>query len=87
MEGRPVDKVVGVVTIRKNLKKIVDSASKGSRYIITSRSQPKAALVSLEELETLEVMADRALLEEIREAKQDIKAGRYGSVEDYFKKK
>ena len=82
-----MDKVVGVVAIRKNLRKIVESASKGSRYIITSRSQPKAVLVSVEELETLEIMADHALLDEIRQAKADIKTGRYVTYERYFGKK
>jgi prevent-host-death family protein len=75
------------LTVRNNLKKIVEDASRGSRYIITSRSHPKAVLVSVEELETLEVMADRALLDEIRQAKDDIKAGRYVASEDYFGKK
>lgn len=82
-----MDKVVGVLTVRNNLKKIVEDASKGSRYIITSRSHPKAVLVSLEELETLEIMADRELLEEIRQAKDDIKAGRYVTYEAYFGKR
>ncbi len=85
--GAGVDKVVGVLAVRNNLKKIVEEAAKGSRYIITSRSQPKAVLVSVEELETLEIMADRALLDEIRQAKADIKAGRYVAYEDYFGKK
>ncbi|MBI3998341.1 MAG: type II toxin-antitoxin system Phd/YefM family antitoxin [Armatimonadetes bacterium] len=82
-----MDRVVGVAETRKNLKRIVDSASKGSRYIITSRSRPKAVLVSVEELETLEVMADRALLDEIRQAKEDIRAGRYVPYEQYFRKR
>lgn len=82
-----MDKVVGVLAVRNNLKKIVEDASRGSRYIITSRSHPKAVLVSVEELETLEVMADRALLDEIKQAKDDIKAGRYVAYEDYFGKK
>lgn len=82
-----MDKVVGVMAIRNNLRKIVESASRGARYIITSRSQPKAVLVSVEELETLEIMADRALLSEIRQAKDDIKAGRYVAYEHYFGKR
>ena len=40
--------------------------------------------MSVEELETLEVMADHALLDEIRQAKDDIKAGRYVPYEEYF---
>lgn len=82
-----MDKVIGVMAIRNNLRKVVESASKGSRYIITSRSQPKAVLVSVEELETLEIMADHALLDEIKQAKDDIKAGRYVTYERYFRKR
>lgn len=79
-----MDKVIGIVDARANLKKVVDDTSKGLRHIITSRSKPKAVLVSLEELETLEIMADKALLREIADAKADIKAGRYVSFEEYF---
>lgn len=82
-----MDKVIGVMAIRNNLRKVVESASKGSRYIITSRSQPKAVLVSVEELETLEIMADHALLDEIKQAKDDIKHGRYVTYEQYFRKR
>lgn len=82
-----MDKVIGAVAARSNLRKILDNASKGARYIITSRSQPKAVLVSIEELETLEIMADHALLDEIRQAKDDIKAGRYVPYEEYFGKR
>lgn len=80
-----MDKIIGVVDARSHLKSILDNVSQGVRYIVTSRSKPKAALVSLEELETLEVMADKELMREILEAKEDIKAGRYTTFEDYFK--
>ncbi|MGQ0571734.1 MAG: type II toxin-antitoxin system Phd/YefM family antitoxin [Armatimonadota bacterium] len=82
-----MDKVVGVVAVRNRLREIVEGASKGSRYIITSRSQPKAVLLSVEELETLEIMADPALLDEIRRAKEDIKAGRYVPYEHFIAKR
>lgn len=80
-----MDKVIGVVDVRSNLKRILDEIARGARYIITSRSKPKAALVSIEELETLEIMADKELMKEILEAKEDIRAGRYTTFEDYFK--
>jgi len=82
-----MDKVIGVVNIRSHLKQILNEAEKGARYIITSRSKPKAALVSLEELETLEILADRELMKEILEAKEDIKAGHYTTFEEYFEGK
>lgn len=79
-----MDKVVGVVDVRSNLKSILSDVAKGARYIITSRSKPKAVLVGIEELETLEIMADKELIREILEAKSDIVAGRYDTFEDYF---
>jgi prevent-host-death family protein len=82
-----MDKVVGMGYVRSHLKQILENVGKGVRYIVTTRSKPKAALVSLEELETLEVMADRELMREILEAKEDIKAGRYTTLEEYLKEK
>lgn len=82
-----MDRVVGVVTVRNNLRKILENTSKGSRYIITSRSQPRAVLVSVEELEMLEIMADHDLMDEIKQAKDDIKAGRCVPYEQYFGKR
>jgi prevent-host-death family protein len=80
-----MDKVVGVVDTRTHLPRILKEVTKGSRYIITQRSKAKAVLVGLEEFETLEIMADKQLLKEIKEAKEDIKAGRYKTYEDIFK--
>lgn len=79
-----MDKVIGIMDARANLKKVLDETSRGLRYIITSRSKPKAALISLEELETLEVMADKELMKDILDAKEDIKSGRYTSFDEYF---
>lgn len=82
-----MDKVVGVVDTRTHLPRILEGVTKGTRYIITQRSKVKAVLVGLEEFETLEIMADRQLLKEINEAKEDIKAGRYKTYEDFFNSK
>jgi PHD/YefM family antitoxin component YafN of YafNO toxin-antitoxin module len=56
----------------------------GERYIITQRSKAKAVIVSLEEMETLEILADKKLLRNILEAKENIKKKRYKSYEEYF---
>lgn len=79
-----MDRVIGFTEMRSHLREVLEETAKGARYIIASRSKPKAVLVSLEELETLAVMADRELLEEIKEAKEDIKAGRYVALDEYF---
>ena len=80
-----MDKVIGVVDARTHMKEIVEGAANGLRYIITSRSKPKAVLVSVEELETLEVMADKEIMKDLIAAKEDIKAGRLISADEFFK--
>ena len=82
-----MDKVIGVVDTSSNLPEILKEVSKGKRFIITQRSKARAALISLDELETVEIMADRKLLREIREAREDIKSGNYVTYEQYFKEK
>jgi len=56
--------------------------------IITKNGKPEAVLMSYEEyeswVETLEIVKDRQLMKEIREAKADIKSGRLYSKEDVF---
>jgi prevent-host-death family protein len=66
-----------VMETRSQLPKLLKRVANGERFIITKRSKAKAVLVSLEEVETLEVIADKKLLRELIEAKADIKAGRY----------
>lgn len=79
-----MDKVIGVVETRTKLPQIIKEISSGERYIITQRSKAKAVIVSLEEIETLEILADKKLLRDIVAAKEDIKNRRFKSYEEYF---
>lgn len=79
-----MDKVIGVVATREKLPQIIKEISLGERYIITQRSKAKAVLISMEEMETLEILADKKLLRDIVSAKEDIKSKRYKSYEEYF---
>ena len=81
-----MDKVVGVVETRNNLRELLDEVGRGKRVIIAQRSRARAVLMNPEDIETLEVMADRELLRELVEAKSDIRAGRYKTFDAYFKK-
>ncbi|MBN2246240.1 MAG: type II toxin-antitoxin system Phd/YefM family antitoxin [Candidatus Aminicenantes bacterium] len=82
-----MDKTIGISSLRKSLaSKIQEIHEKGSRYIVMQRSKAKAVLVSPEEIETLEIMADKDILEDIKSAKEDIKKGNYVKYEDYFSK-
>ncbi len=54
--------------------------------MITQRSHARAVIISPEELETLEIQADKTLLEDIRAAKEDIRKGRVIRASSYFSK-
>jgi len=82
-----MDKMIGISELRKSISsKIKEVHEDHSRYVIIQRSKPKAVLISPEEIESLEIMADKETLEEIKEAKEDILKGRFDSYEKIFKK-
>ena len=81
-----MDKIVGVLETRNHLRELLDEVGKGRRVIITLRSRARAVLLSIEDAETMEAMADKELLRELLEAKSDIKAGRYTTFDKFFKK-
>jgi prevent-host-death family protein len=82
-----MDKIIGISELRNSISSIIKKVYQGSRYIIIQRSKPSAVLLSPEEVETLEVMADKDLLEDIKKAKEDILKGEFISYEDFFGKK
>lgn len=83
-----MDKTIGISELRKDISsKVKEVHEDRSRYIIIQRSKPKAVLMSPEEVETLEIMADKKILEEIKQAKEDIRKGRFVSYEEFFQKK
>ncbi len=82
-----MDKTIGIAELRGSIAAVVKEVHEdGAQYVILQRSKAKAVLISPEKLETLEVMADKGLLEDIRAAKEDILKGRYANFEDYFGK-
>jgi prevent-host-death family protein len=82
-----MDKVIGIANLRSSIANVVKEVHENNaQYIVVKRSKARAVLISPEKLETLEVMADRELLEEIRRAKDDILSGRYKTYKEYFKR-
>jgi prevent-host-death family protein len=79
-----MDKIIGISETRTKLPKIIKEVSAGKRYIITQRSKPRAVMVSLEEFETLEILADKKLLKALLASKEDIKNKRYKSYKEFF---
>ena len=82
-----MDKIIGISEFRKSISSIINEVFKGSKYIIMQRSKPKAVIMSPEEVETLEVMADKELLEDIKSAKREILNRDFVSYEEFFGKK
>jgi len=82
-----MDKTIGISELRKSISsKVKEVHEDRSRYIIIQRSKPKAVLISPEEIESLEIMADKEALHQIKQAKEDISKGRFVSYEKFFKK-
>ncbi len=81
---------VSATTARTNLYNLIDEVSaSGKRVGITKKGETKAVLVSQEDLAsleaTLDVMSDPDLMKAIREGDEDIKAGRFVSLEEVEK--
>jgi PHD/YefM family antitoxin component YafN of YafNO toxin-antitoxin module len=83
-----MDKTIGIAELRGSIASVIKEIHEdGAQYVVLQRSKAKAVILSPEKLETLEVMADKELLEDIRAAKEDILKGRYTSFEAYFGKR
>ena len=83
--GEIMDKTIGISDLRKSISaKIKEVHEDRLRYIIMQRSKAKAVLISPEEIETLEIMADKEILDEIKQAKSDILKGQVKTYEDFF---
>jgi len=82
-----MDKIVGISKLRSSLASIIKDVAKGAHYVVVQRSRAKAVILSPEDVETLEVLADRKLLNEILEAKKDVLEGRFTTYEEFFGKK
>lgn len=82
--------LVAISDARANLQKLVNKVNKNlDRVVITINGQPKAVLMSEEELESLEETAEILSIpgarESIKEGEEDIKKGRLTSLEDVIK--
>jgi antitoxin YefM len=73
--------------VRAHLPQMVAAIGrkKRDRVIITRNGAPSAVLVSPEELETLEILADKKLMLSLLKAEEDERAQRLVEHEDIFK--
>lgn len=83
--------VVAISDLRSNLPSLINEVSeKLKRFIITVSGKPKAVVMSLEELESLEetaeILATPGALEAIRKSLEQIRQGEYITLEELEKK-
>lgn len=79
--------IIPISEAKKTLLTIVREAHElGRTFAITNRGRPTAVIMGINEyesiLETLEILADKNAMEAIRKGREDIKAGRWTSLED-----
>ncbi len=80
-------KIAPVSFVRAHLPEMVANLGKKKRdrVVITKNGAPSAVLVSPEELETLEILADKRLMLSLLKAEEDERANRVVEHEDIFK--
>lgn len=81
---------ISATTARANLYDLIDEvASSGKRVGITKKGETRVVLMSLEELEswdeTNEILSDKKLMKDLKEAEEDIKKGRFITFEQLKK--
>ena len=83
-----MDKTIGISELRKSITSIIkDVHKKGSRYIILQHSQAKAVLLSLDEMETLEVTNEKGQSGDVTSAVEDKIMEEISSYEKFYGKK
>lgn len=82
-----MDHIAPISHVRAHLPEIITflGKHKRARYVVTRQGKPAAVLLSPEELETLEVLADKKLMLSLLKAEKDERAGRLVKHEDIFK--
>lgn len=75
---------------RKELFRIAEDVQKpDTRYIFTIEGKPGVVLMSADEydslMETMEILSDPKIMEDIRKAEEDYRQGRYTSWEEVKK--
>ena len=80
-----MDMIEPISEVRSNLPDFVTKVGKGGKHLVITRNGKAAAvMISPEELETLEIKADKNLLLSIARAQEDFRRGKVFSHEDVF---
>lgn len=83
-------KTLPITEARANLTTLVNRANKRlDEYVITVNGKPAAVLMSVDEYEswkeTNEILADKRLMKDLKEAEEDVRKGRVHDWEDVKK--
>ena len=80
-----MDRITPISEVRAHLPEIVTRIKKThQRCIITRQGRAEAVILSPEEVETLEILADRALLRSLVRAEEELKGGKFYTHEEVF---
>ena len=81
-----MDFIVPISEARGKLPELIKKiAQTGKHLVITKNGRAEAVVLTPEELETLEVKADRRIMQSVQRGLEDLKAGRLHSHGDVFK--
>ena len=82
-----MDKIAPISEVRSHLPAMVSlmGKKKRQRIIITRGGHAAAVLISVEELETLEVLADKKLMASLLKAEEEVREGHMVTYDDVFK--
>lgn len=83
-------KTLSITEARNKFPTLInDAKNKLDEYVITVNGKPAAILISHDEYEsmqeTLEILSDKKLMKELKEAEEDVKAGRVKDWEEVKK--
>lgn len=83
-------KTLPITKAREELPRLVEKASRRlDEYVITVNGSPAAVLISADEYEswkeTNEILRDKELMKAIKEGEEDIKKGRFVTLEELKK--
>ncbi len=89
--NQPIPSTLTVSDARINLYDMLEEVQKYlRRFVITHHGKPQAVLMPIEDLEsweeTLDIMSNKKLMRDIRQAEKDYQAGRFYTLEEVEEK-
>lgn len=82
---------ISIRELRPKLSEVIDRVhDRFDRYVITRHGKPEVVMMSMDDyeglLETLEIMSDKKLVRELRQAEKEMKSGKGVPLEEVNKR-